>query len=643
MSLSDYEAISELARHGPTVVVRARARSGREVAIKLLGRAAPREAVAQFERERRLHGLLAEDAGFVPLLEAGESEKGPYVVMPFLSGGTLRDRLRRGPLAIEETEDLARAVAVALRRAHERGVVHRDLKPANILFDDAGRPLIADLGLAKHFRADLPGASASKMLSRTGGFVGTPGYAAPEQLSDAKNVGPAADVFAFGAIIFECLTGKEAFPGPTVLEILENTVSGKPLPILERRPDAPAHLVELIRRCLATEVRERPADGVALARALQRTAPARPWKRFVLAGLALAVLGGGALALLPRGSPTGELKVTAAAPPTLDGLTASGYNDRAVARRGKHDLEGALSDFSQAIALDPGYAQAFANRGTVRVLMRDLEGAMADYTRALELDPKDRIALYNRGVGLQLRKDLDGAIADYDRLLAIDPRHVEAYDNRGEAYEEKGDLGRAIADYDRAIAIDPTSAKVFHYRGRARARTGDDAGAIRDYTRSIELDPKYGPVFNERGIALLRQRSHDAALSDLARAIELDPRNASFYVNRGIARQSNGDLDGALSDLGRAIELDPRLAEAYMNRGTVRQEKGDLAGAIADQDEAIRLDPNRPGPFKNRGLARWARGEMAGAASDFERVLALDPNDKDAPQLRAFIAENRRP
>src|SRR5258705_6571235 len=96
-------------------------------------------------------GVFTARVGFVPSHDAGTSERGPYLVMPFVAGGTLRDRMRRGPLGVAETVTLGRALAEALGRAHARRIVHRDLKPENILFAEDGAPLIADLGLAKHF------------------------------------------------------------------------------------------------------------------------------------------------------------------------------------------------------------------------------------------------------------------------------------------------------------------------------------------------------------------------------------------------------------------------------------------------------------------------------------------------------------
>src|SRR5205807_2520389 len=194
MNLGPYEVLGELGRGGMGVVLRARGANG-EVAIKLLP---ARWAVdrARFERERRLLAALGEADGFVPLLDAGESPHGAWFVMPLIGGGTLRERLGRGPLTVMETVELGRILATAVGAAHARGIVHRDLKPENVLFTKDGRALVSDLGLAKHYDLDAPGSGRSVSLSKTGETRGTVGYMAPEQLDDAKNAGPQADVFA---------------------------------------------------------------------------------------------------------------------------------------------------------------------------------------------------------------------------------------------------------------------------------------------------------------------------------------------------------------------------------------------------------------------------------------------------------------
>jgi WD40 repeat protein len=278
MRLGTYEVMGELGRGGMGVVLRARAADGRDVAIKVLLKPGSANAVARFDRERRLLAGLGKAEGFVALLDAGSSPKGPYVVMPFVAGGTLRAKLTNGPLGVEETAALGEALATSLGKAHALGIVHRDLKPENILFEGpagAGRPLVADLGLAKHFFADEAARSVS--LSKTGELKGTAGYMAPEQMNDAKSVGPPADVFAIGAILYECLTGQEAFGGDSAHARIFRVASGQFEPIRRVRPQTPRWLAKIVQRTLASDPAKRYADGNALALALaSRGAGDRP-------------------------------------------------------------------------------------------------------------------------------------------------------------------------------------------------------------------------------------------------------------------------------------------------------------------------------------------------------------------------------
>jgi len=304
VKIGPYDVLREIGRGGMGSVLRARGPDGRDVAIKLLLRPEARNSAARFERERRILASLGEAEGFVPLLDSGTSPQGPYIVMPFVGGGTLRLRLAEGPLEIDETLALGKALAAAIGRAHARGVIHRDLKPENVLFTEAtgqrkARPLVTDLGLAKHFSDTAPGASQSVSLSQTGELMGSAGYMAPEQLVDSKTTGPPADVFALGAILYECLAGKPAFEGEAIHEVLAKIALGDHEPLASARPDVPAPLASLIERTLATKLEARPADGVALLRELEACAKAPRGSRgrskvaaaaFLALGISSAVL-----------------------------------------------------------------------------------------------------------------------------------------------------------------------------------------------------------------------------------------------------------------------------------------------------------------------------------------------------------------
>ncbi len=320
MRLGGYELEHEIGRGGAGVVYSGRAADGKRVAVKVLISREP-AILERFEREARIQASLGASAGFVPILDARVVEGRAFLVMPFVEGGSLRARLERGPLPSAVVQELGRTLALALGEAHERGIVHRDLKPENVLFTGEGQPLIADLGLAKHF----DGTTGALSLSKSGALVGTAGYMAPEQIENARMAGPPADVFSLGAVLYEALAGTPPFEGSSVLEVLACVTSGEHEPLGNRCPDAPRGLVVAIERALSRDARERPQHGRAFAGALGG-ATARPGRaRWPLALAALLLLAAGSAAgfLAGRAGPPPP-PPRPPVPPTVPGPTTGG-------------------------------------------------------------------------------------------------------------------------------------------------------------------------------------------------------------------------------------------------------------------------------------------------------------------------------
>ncbi len=376
MRIGAYEIEDELGRGGMGIVHRARSKEGRVVALKLLARSADPLARERFDRERRILASLGEAEGFVTLLDAGEEKGQPYLVMPFLEGGSLRERLRRGPLGIDETIALAEALAAALSKAHDRGIVHRDLKPENVLRDREGRPFVADLGLAKHFANDSLGTSRSLGLSKTGQLLGTAAYMAPEQASDSRTAGAAADVFSVGAILYECLAGGPAFEGTSMVEVMIKVANLPPPPLASVRPETPPWLVAIVERALATDLRARYAHGGALLDAVRARsageAPSRGRRAPVVAAGALALLVAGvavAAGIRERAVPEAA---SARPAPSSPGTPAAASGDALVAAaRARLEGEASVSSADVPVELllrappDSGLLEDAARRAVV--------------------------------------------------------------------------------------------------------------------------------------------------------------------------------------------------------------------------------------------------------------------------------------
>jgi eukaryotic-like serine/threonine-protein kinase len=226
---------------------------GRRVAIKLL---APNADNARFEREARAVASLAHP-NVTQLYDYGESDDRPYIVLEYLPGGTLEERLRDGtPVPDDQAYAIAAGVAAGLAHAHARGVVHRDLKPANVLFDEEGRPKLADFGIARMVAGD-------GTLTEAGTVLGTAAYISPEQASGAP-ASAASDVYSFGVILYRLLTGRLPFESDDPMQLVLQHRDNAPPPIASLRPDAPAALESTAIAAMAKDPRDRPADGAAL-------------------------------------------------------------------------------------------------------------------------------------------------------------------------------------------------------------------------------------------------------------------------------------------------------------------------------------------------------------------------------------------
>src|SRR5919204_1189712 len=318
----------------------------RPVVVKLLkGDADP----ARFEREARAAAALAH-TNIVNLFDYGEDEGRPYMVFEFLPGQSLQERLSAGALADAETARIAADIAAGLAHAHAHGVVHRDLKPANVLFDAEDRAKIADFGIARIAGADT--------ITDAGTVLGTAAYISPEQVR-GEPATPASDVYAFGVVLYQLLTGRVPFAAEHPAQLAAMHRDADPPPLETVRPDAPPELAALATAALAKDPAARPPDGAALVAALgggalptqapeaqTRVLPALPRRRWlrptpVIVGLALLALltAGiiGAVALSGGGSPApavpAHTRRSTSTPTSVEASTTRPTSTRATSSR----------------------------------------------------------------------------------------------------------------------------------------------------------------------------------------------------------------------------------------------------------------------------------------------------------------------
>jgi eukaryotic-like serine/threonine-protein kinase len=264
--IGDYELLEELGRGGMGVVYQARhLRLNRVVALKMIlaGSHAGEQDLLRFLAEAEAVAAL-QHPHVVQLFDFGQHQGLPYFTLEFVAGGSLADRLQGTPLAPREAARVVEQLARGMAYAHERGILHRDLKPHNVLLAEDGTPKITDFGLAKKL-------DVGSGFTPTGAVMGTPSYMAPEQaVGKSKEVGPAADVYALGAILYECLTGRPPFRAALALDTLMQVVSDEPVAVRQLQPRLPADLETIAHKCLQKEPGKRYDTAQELAEDLRR-------------------------------------------------------------------------------------------------------------------------------------------------------------------------------------------------------------------------------------------------------------------------------------------------------------------------------------------------------------------------------------
>ena len=621
-----YEVLDLIAAGGMGEVYRARdARLGREVAVKVLPAASLADAgrLRRFHQEARAAGAL-NHPNILAVYDVGTEGAVPYVVSELLEGETLRERLEReGALSAAETTAIAAQMAAGLAAAHEKGIVHRDLKPANLFLTRDGRVKLLDFGLAK--RVDWPGvADHATSPTQPGVLLGTAGYMSPEQ-ARGEPTSTATDVFSFGAVLFEMLSSRRAFEGPSPVETLAAIV-GRDVDLSLLPADTPAYLEDIARKCLEKDPRQRFASARELQQALSertRAAPAPP--AVSPAGTAAPA----SVAVLPFLS----LDADRSQEHLCDGLAEELIH--ALASVGGLKVAARTSSFQFK-----GRSESVRRIGERLGVTRVVEGSVRRVGTRLRIT----VQLVDAGSGYHVwseRFDRElgdvFALQDEIALRVVDalklrlgaglpprarPRDVQAYELylKGRYFWNKryqGELRKAVTAFESALARDPDFAPA--HAGLA------DALSVLGY---------YGLAPATEVFARARRAAE--------RALALDPRSPEAQVSIALVRDwFDWDLAGAEASLRRALELAPDHVPAHLYLAHVLGLQDRDVEALASARAAVERDPLSPLAHTLVSTALFAAGEDAASIEAAQAGLELDSR---YPPILLYLAlaESRR-
>jgi tetratricopeptide (TPR) repeat protein/tRNA A-37 threonylcarbamoyl transferase component Bud32 len=645
--LGSYEVLEELGRGGMGVVYKARQASlNRTVALKvvLAGSHAGPEALARFLREAETVARL-KHPHVVQVYDYGSHDGTPFFSLEFLEGGSLADRLQGQPQPPAPAARMVQTLARAVQAAHDQGIVHRDLKPANVLLAADGTPKVADFGLAKQ-------GDAGKTAS--GEVLGTPSYMAPEQAGGRnKEVGPAADVYALGALLYECLTGRPPFRAATALDTLMQVVCDDPVPPRQLNPQVPRDLETVCLKCLEKEPGRRYASALLLADDLERFLDGEPvrarpvgvlergwrWGRRnpVVAGLAaaLAVVVVGSVAALAA------LWLQARAAAVAEGRAKEQAQDRLQqVERGVEVLASVFRHLDPTAEEQGGKALRLQLGERLHEAAGQLEGeAVGDPLAVARLQDLLGDSLRELGHLDQAEGILRKARATRAQLLGADhPDTLTSMHSLADVYRERGRYEEAEPLYRQAL------------EGRRRALGPDHPDTLTSLNnlavlyyergRYEEAEPLLKQVLEGRRRALGADHPHTLISTnnlaglyrDCARYDEAEPLFQQVLQAR---RQKLGPDHPStlLSTYG--------LARVYQMQARYEEAEALLREAVPAARKTLGLEHPRTQLFIGSFSEVQARLGKPGAAEPLLRELAAAVRDKagdDAPEHAAPLA-----
>jgi TolB-like protein/Tfp pilus assembly protein PilF len=660
-------------------------RLGREVAVKVLPEhlSADADALARFEREARAIAALSHP-NLLAIHDFGADGGVSFAVTELLHGQTLRAALASGALPWRKAAGVGAALAEGLAAAHSRGIVHRDLKPDNIFLTSEGRIKILDFGLARWVRdeagEEATSAPTTPDPTRPGTVLGTVGYMSPEQVR-GESAEPRSDIFAFGCVLYEMLTGRPAFTGSTALDRMAAILRDQPPPPSQQAPDVPAEFDRLVASCLEKSASRRPARAAELATVLSglasagasdptiATSGARPVPRRASRVKALAVLP----FVNPAADPEMEYLTEGITESLINGLSQL-RKLRVMARSTMFRYRGDADP--QQVGRELGVGTVLSGRVALRGAALSISVELVDasngwrlwgarYDRpiedllsvqeeiareittnlklTLEPDQKKRLSrryeadreaypLYLKGRYHWNKGTVPGfkkALELFEQALEKDPTYALAWAGVSDCYAMLGmdryaalppreAYPKAKAAARKALEIDDGLAEAHTSLAYALLVSWEWAGAEGEFRRAIQRNPDYAQAHHFYGFLLAARGRAEESLAQFRHALEIDPLSLIINADYGWAFYCAHRYEEAIEQLQKTVDMDSRFPQTYLWLGLTFQAKGLYDQSIGAFDEGIRLTNGNPTFVAGKGVSLV----LAGRREEAEEILA---------------------